>query len=79
MVYLTAVLVIIEGSGMACASGVFHYNTSTVVSKTLKKRPTKKNSRRVGTMTSDLKLKSLLKTEVRQVGEVNSVRNKYVA
>ena len=36
VVYCTAVLVIIEGSGVARASGVLHYNTSMVVSKTLK-------------------------------------------
>ena len=36
VVYCTAVLVIIEGSGMACASNVSHYNASTEVLKTLK-------------------------------------------
>ena len=36
VVYCTAVLVIIEGSGVARASGMSHYNTSTVVSKRLK-------------------------------------------
>ena len=36
VVHRTAILVIIEGSGVAHASGVLHYNTSTVVTKTLK-------------------------------------------
>ena len=71
VVYRTAVLVIIEGSGVARASSVSHYNISTVVQNLKLTYREKLEAGRYNDVSSKKTL--LLKIEVRQASEVNSL------